>query len=79
MLLVRTVFGVEPSRDVPGLLGGEPPPTPGEPDEGAQFEAYMGRYFRASVGSRLTYAPGRLVEPRYQAAKRYPMPGSVVT
>jgi hypothetical protein len=42
--IVRRVFRVEPGEDRSGMLLPVPAPT-GEPDEEAQFEAYIRRYF----------------------------------
>lgn len=46
---VRRRFGVEPQDDPSGLDGSRSPLPPSEPDEDAQFEAYMRRYFPGSV------------------------------
>jgi hypothetical protein len=47
--VVRRRFGVEPQDDPSGLDGSRSPLPPGEPDEDAQFEAYLRRYFPGSV------------------------------
>lgn len=43
--LMRSHFRTEPVEDRSGLLAPVPARTSGEPDEQAQFEAYMRRYF----------------------------------
>jgi hypothetical protein len=48
--VVRHYFGVEPQDDPSGLDGSRSALPPSEPDEDAEFEAYMRRYFPGSVG-----------------------------